>query len=68
MPQGAFYAFPQLPDHAPASLEFCKQALDSEGLALVPGAAFGDDRCVRFFPVLSQVRQFKMAWIVFSVF
>ena len=41
MPQGAFYAFPQLPDHAPASLEFCKQAL-------VPGAAFGDDRCVRF--------------------
>jgi len=48
MPQGAFYAFPQLPDHAPASLEFCKQALDSEGLALVPGAAFGDDRCVRF--------------------
>ena len=48
MPQGAFYAFPQLPEHAPASLEFCKQALDSEGLALVPGAAFGDDRCVRF--------------------
>jgi len=47
-PQGAFYAFPQLPDHLPPSLAFCKQALDSEGLALVPGAAFGDDRCVRF--------------------
>ena len=47
-PSGAFYAFPQLPDHAPASLEFCKQALENEGLALVPGAAFGDDRCVRF--------------------
>ena len=47
-PQGAFYAFPQLPDHMPPSLAFCKQALDSEGLALVPGAAFGDDRCVRF--------------------
>ena len=56
MPQGAFYAFPQLPDHVPASLEFCKQALDSEGLALVPGAAFGDDRCVRFSCAVSSER------------
>ena len=47
-PQGAFYAFPQLPDHVSSSMEFCRQALDREGLALVPGAAFGDDRCVRF--------------------
>ena len=47
-PQGAFYAFPQLPQNAPPSLEFCKRALEGEGLALVPGIAFGDDRCVRF--------------------
>ena len=47
-PQGAFYAFPQLPQNVPPSLEFCKRALEDEGLALVPGIAFGDDRCVRF--------------------
>ena len=47
-PQGAFYAFPQLPQNVPPSLEFCKRALEGEGLALVPGIAFGDDRCVRF--------------------
>ena len=47
-PQGAFYAFPQLPQNDPPSLEFCKRALEDEGLALVPGIAFGDDRCVRF--------------------
>ena len=47
-PQGAFYAFPQLPPNVSASLEFCKRALEVEGLALVPGVAFGDDSCVRF--------------------
>ena len=46
-PRGAFYAFPQLPDHVSSSLAFCEAALEREGLALVPGAAFGDDRCVR---------------------
>lgn len=46
-PQGAFYAFPRLPDGAPDSMEFCRQALEQEGLAMVPGLAFGDDRCIR---------------------
>ena len=46
-PQGAFYAFPRLPDGVPDSMEFCRQALEQEGLAVVPGLAFGDDRCIR---------------------
>jgi aspartate aminotransferase len=29
------------------SVGFCEKLLEQEGLALVPGAAFGDDRCVR---------------------
>ena len=47
VPRGAFYAFPQLPQHISGSLSFCETALEQEGLALVPGAAFGNDRCVR---------------------
>ena len=46
-PQGAFYAFPRLPDGVPDSMEFCRQALEQEGRAVVPGLAFGDDRCIR---------------------
>lgn len=46
-PRGAFYAFPQLPDDTTASVEFCRLALEEEGLALVPGEPFGDRRCVR---------------------
>ena len=46
-PRGAFYAFPKLPDAVSGSLDFCEAALEQEGLALVPGAAFGDDRCIR---------------------
>ena len=46
-PQGAFYAFPRLPDGMPNSMELCRQALEQEGLAMVPGLAFGDDRCIR---------------------
>ncbi|KGG15343.1 MULTISPECIES: pyridoxal phosphate-dependent aminotransferase [unclassified Prochlorococcus] len=44
---GAFYAFPLLDAHLPNSLDFCKTALEEEGLALIPGIAFGDDRCIR---------------------
>ena len=46
-PQGAFYAFPQLPDHIKDSMAFCRKALDDAGLAVVPGVAFGADRCIR---------------------
>ena len=53
-PQGAFYAFPQLPDHITDSMEFCRRALDVEGLAVVPGAAFGNERCVRLSCAVSR--------------
>ena len=46
-PQGAFYAFPQLPPGSLDSMSFCKQTLENYGLAMVPGAAFGDDSCIR---------------------
>jgi len=50
-PQGAFYVFPRVdavfgPGCA-GSVEFCAQLLAEEGLALVPGGYFGEDRCVR---------------------
>ncbi len=44
---GAFYSFPQLKGKLPGSLEFCKMALEEEGLAMVPGIAFGQDNCIR---------------------
>ena len=46
-PRGAFYAFPQLPQNSPGSIRFCEVALEEVGLAMVPGAAFGEDKCVR---------------------
>ncbi|EPR39991.1 aminotransferase class I and II [Desulfovibrio sp. X2] len=50
-PDGAFYAFPdvsacytaQIPD----STTLCTKLLEEAETALVPGAAFGDDRCIR---------------------
>ena len=53
-PQGAFYAFPQLPEGFGDSLSFCRRALEEEGLAIVPGAAFGDDRCIRLSCAVSR--------------
>ena len=52
-PTGAFYAFPDVSSHGLGSLDFCNQLLDQEGLALVPGAPFGDDRCVRLSSAVS---------------
>ena len=28
-------------------ISLCRRLLDREGLAVVPGIAFGDDRCIR---------------------
>ena len=53
-PRGAFYAFPQLPEGCGDSVSFCQRALEEEGLALVPGGAFGDDRCVRLSCAVSR--------------
>lgn len=46
-PQGAFYLFIHIGDKLD-SMEFCKQLLEKEGVALVPGAAFGMEGYVRF--------------------
>lgn len=53
-PQGAFYAFPQLPPSIKDSMEFCRRALEEQGLAVVPGGAFGDDRCIRMSCAVSR--------------
>ena len=46
-PNGAFYAFPRLPDSSINSVEFCKRILNDYGLVLIPGKVFGDDQCFR---------------------
>ena len=46
-PQGAFYAFPDVSDWGLDSMSLCNRLLDEVGLAVVPGVAFGDDRCIR---------------------
>jgi len=67
-PQGAFYLFVDVSAYygkktesgaqISNSIEFCKALLDEQGVAIVPGAAFGLDSCVRFsftaaFPTIS---------------
>ena len=57
-PEGAFYLFAPVSDYygkktpdgkvIAGSIDFCSALLESKGLAIVPGAAFGDDTCVRF--------------------
>ena len=57
-PEGAFYLFAPVsafygkstPDGKKigCSVELCSYLLETQGLAIVPGAAFGDDNCVRF--------------------
>jgi aspartate aminotransferase len=50
-PAGAFYVFIRVDMYYGAgradSIAFCSELLDRTGVALVPGAAFGDDRYVR---------------------
>jgi aspartate aminotransferase len=50
-PLGAFYLFFRVDDvfskKVPTATEFCRRLISDEALALVPGAAFGDDRWVR---------------------
>ncbi len=55
-PAGAFYCFPDVSAHFGRSLggvevtdsmTFARAALEAESVALVPGKAFGEDRCVR---------------------
>ena len=46
-PEGAFYAFPKLPNKSISSVEFCNRAIDDFGLVVVPGKVFGNDQCIR---------------------
>jgi len=46
-PEGAFYAFPDVSSYGLDSMSLCNRLLDEVGLAVVPGIAFGDDRCIR---------------------
>ena len=51
-PDGAFYLFVDVSGcyggSVKNSTELCTRLLDEAHVALVPGAAFGDDRCIRF--------------------
>ena len=51
-PMGAFYVFPKIDKlytkEINSSTRFCEYLLDEACVALVPGIAFGDDRCIRF--------------------
>lgn len=48
-PHGAFYIFFRVDglSHGMGGARFCERFMKEEGVALVPGIAFGDDRWVR---------------------
>ena len=47
-PQGAFYLFVNIKDISNDSIEFCKELLQSTGVAVVPGIGFGSEGYFRF--------------------
>jgi aspartate aminotransferase len=47
-PDGAFYLFVNIKAISGDSLEFCKQLLQDEGVAVVPGVGFGAEGYFRF--------------------
>ncbi len=57
-PDGAFYVFPRVDafysGRVQGSAELCRIVLEKEKVALVPGQAFGDDRCVRISYAVDQ--------------
>ena len=46
-PEGAFYTFLDVSATGMGSVQFCERLLMEEGVAAVPGAAFGNDQCIR---------------------
>lgn len=46
-PDGAFYVFVNISKTGLTSLEFCKQLLDTQQVAAIPGVAFGADDHIR---------------------
>lgn len=68
-PLGAFYLFFRVDElfsaAVPNATEFCRRLIADEGLALVPGAAFGDDRWVRLsYAAAEELLQDGMARLV----
>ena len=55
-PNGAFYAFPRLPNSSITSVDFCNKALQDYGLVVVPGKAFGADQCIRISCAASEIK------------
>ncbi|MDK2955178.1 MAG: aspartate aminotransferase [Desulfovibrionales bacterium] len=57
-PEGAFYLFPvlehYLSDEIPDTTVLCTKLLEEAGVAAVPGAAFGDPRCIRLSYAVSE--------------
>jgi aspartate aminotransferase len=57
-PDGAFYVFPRvsasLTGDTPDSTSLCAKILEEAKVALVPGAAFGDDECIRISYALDE--------------
>ncbi|MEM2843218.1 MAG: pyridoxal phosphate-dependent aminotransferase [Candidatus Bathyarchaeia archaeon] len=47
MPEGAFYAFPEITQTKLNSINFAEKLLEEAGVAVVPGAAFGNDFHIR---------------------
>ncbi|MCU0533536.1 MAG: pyridoxal phosphate-dependent aminotransferase [Hydrococcus sp. Prado102] len=46
-PDGAFYVFIDISKTGMTSIDFCKDLLEKQNVAAVPGIAFGADRCIR---------------------
>jgi aspartate aminotransferase len=62
-PNGAFYVFPNVSAYygksfkgqeIKGSVDLCAYLMDEANIAVVPGEAFGDDKCIRFSYVTSQ--------------
>jgi aspartate aminotransferase len=47
MPEGAFYTFPEITQTKLNSVKFAEKLLEEAGVAIVPGAAFGNDFRIR---------------------
>ena len=66
-PDGAFYAFPQLPNNSISSVDFCERLINDFGLVVVPGKVFGHDQCIRIScasskeSILDGLNRFKSA-------
>lgn len=47
-PAGAFYLFVNIKDVSNDSMQFCKELLEEQGIAVVPGVGFGSEGYFRF--------------------